>query len=568
MNLRSVLFTAGLEEIISNLNANPSLGQIGGFVTVENKDSKVIGVITDADIRRARKKDNLDNLNALDICRKDFIRIYDFQNPLEASNYFKDQLNVRNVKNNFPISYIPILNKDDKLVQIMHISQLMDVIGEYLQEVVIIGLGFVGLTLAAALAKLGLQVIGIENNEFKYNAILEKRPQVFEPQLVEILENTISKNFLIKKNIEEIVDVRIPNSRRIYIITVGTPVDGLGVNLNHLVSATDAILTDLKQGDLVITRSTVPVGSTRNIIGRKIQDQTGYLPGRDFHLISAPERTIEGRAIEEINNLPQLVGGFSDSCTATAVSFFSKVSPSIVSMESLEACEFAKLMSNAYRDVNFNFSNEMAYLASQHNIDINNVIRNSNVGYPRNQIAKPSPGVGGPCLVKDSWILLSNMRKLSSSLLMSARKFNSDFMNHLVSTLGDSITKEDKIIALGLAFKGNPVTNDFRDSSGLSICENLKSKSYEIYGYDSMLNSEIKSNIEISIVNSLTNLDFIPSVILILNNNEENRLNALKLFKKYPKDIRLIFDPWQMLESDLNQINNIVYVTLSKKMVL
>ena len=153
----------------------------------------------------------------------------------------------------------------------------------------------------------------------------------------------------------------------------------------------------LKEGDLVILRSTVPVSTCRNIVLPILEEKSKLTCGEDFHLTFAPERTIEGKALEELKSLPQIIGGYSKECVNIASNFFRYLSPHIVAVESLEEAEMIKLVNNTFRDLSFAFANELVYICDKFNLDTTKIIKDASEGYPRNKL--PLPGfVGGYCL--------------------------------------------------------------------------------------------------------------------------------------------------------------------------
>ena len=114
---------------------------------------------------------------------------------------------------------------------------------------------------------------------------------------------------------------------------------------------------------------------------------------------------IEGNAIVELQDLPQVVSGFSKKSLQKVTAFFNKISRKVVKVKNLEGAEMVKLLNNSFRDLSFAFSNQIAMICDQHGLNTNEVINAANKGYPRNQIPLASPGVGGPCLTKDPYIL-------------------------------------------------------------------------------------------------------------------------------------------------------------------
>ena len=125
-------------------------------------------------------------------------------------------------------------------------------------------------------------------------------------------------------------------------------------------------------------RSTVPLGTTRKVVIPYIEKNTNLKAGLDFFVAFTPERTIEGNALNELKSLPQIVGGYSKKCLLEARNFWSKISKTIVSVNSLEAAEMVKLINNTFRDVSFSFANEVALKCDEFNINCFELIKAAN----------------------------------------------------------------------------------------------------------------------------------------------------------------------------------------------
>ena len=272
-------------------------------------------------------------------------------------------------------------------------------IAEFTDTVVVLGLGYVGLTLGTVFAEEGAHVIGVDINETVIDMLSNGIPHFYEPGLEE-------KLFACTERLEFRTTIPPLIAPATYVISVGSNISKHGEpDYSHIERASEHISKALKQGDMVILRSTVPIGTTRNRVIPILEKHSHLKAGNDFFVAFAPERTIEGKALEELRTLPQMIGGYSLACRQKAEQFFSKISQHIVLLDTLEEAELAKLISNAYRDLSFAFANSIALIASEHNINISTVINAANDGYKRNNIPLPSPGVGGYCLSKDPQLL-------------------------------------------------------------------------------------------------------------------------------------------------------------------
>ncbi len=336
----------------------------------------------------------------------------------------------------------------------------------------VFGLGFVGMTLAVALADGGRQVIGIEKNAAIVEALQDGRTLFEEPGMAEVLQPILKAGRLSAME-------KMPANplATVYIITVGTPIDENDKpRLDAIETAARDVANVLRPNDMVILRSTVRVGVTRNVV-KPILDSAGVA----YDLAFCPERTIEGKALRELASLPQLVGGLTKKATKRAARFFSRMTPAIVELSSVEAAELAKLANNVHRDVMFAFANEVAAAAAAHGLSGREVIDAANKDYPRGGICSPGP-VGGPCLTKDTHILADGLTGLgmTPAVALAAREHH----DRMPGEIADDIVKlaeargvdSGKIALLGVAFKGRPATCDMRGTVAKPIVDALKQR--------------------------------------------------------------------------------------------
>jgi nucleotide sugar dehydrogenase len=162
--------------------------------------------------------------------------------------------------------------------------------------------------------------------------------------------------------------------------------------------------------------------------------------------VFAPERTIAGRAIKELHTLPQIVGSLDPQGSEVAAALYREITPTIVMVDSLEAAEIVKLINNSFRDTIFSFSNEIALLCERYQLDAFKVIDAANEGYPRDLIPQPSPGVGGVCLKKDPYLLMSSAMELGidPSILGRSRQVNEYMPLHVYKNSLASATGWEK----------------------------------------------------------------------------------------------------------------------------
>jgi UDP-N-acetyl-D-mannosaminuronic acid dehydrogenase len=385
------------------------------------------------------------------------------------------------------------------------------------RTVCIIGLGYVGLTLAIIMAEAGYTVWGVEINQGFTDKIVTGKAHFFEPGLDERLDHQLQAGRLLVVN-------SLPDDPAVslYIITVGTPLDQDGrVRMDMVKRVTTEIAAQLKDGDAVVLRSTVKIGTTRDVV-LPILAATG----RDFDIGFCPERTLEGRALYELTHLPQIVGANSERGAIRLAQVFNALTPTVIRVRDPETAEMIKLIDNTSRDVGFAFANEVARLCGAVGISAAEVITFGKLGYARTQLPMPGP-VGGPCLSKDGHILIESMldRGVMPEIASAARTINERLMVEVAEYLAGEVkpwyrTDALKITVMGLAFKGQPETNDLRGSTAIPLLAELRRllPGARLYGYDPIVSAEDLSGLGLTPAASL-DVAFDGAHLVIVHNN-------------------------------------------------
>ena len=340
----------------------------------------------------------------------------------------------------------------------------------------IVGLGYVGLTLAIAAADSGFKVYGTEINPKILASLRDNHAHFHETGLDHLITEHNGKNFHSSG--------KFPKGTKFdaFIITVGTPLMA-GThepNFGYIRQAVQSIREVYDGSQLVILRSTVSAGTTRNVVIPFLRDMCGK---PEVFVSMCPERTVEGRAIEELTHLPQIISGNNSEALGMAEDIFTRITPSVLRAGSLEEAELAKLFCNTYRDINFAVGNAFCLSAQTFGIDGINVIRLANEGYSRANIAAPG-FVAGPCLEKDAYILTHNMKECPSrDFILSGRNINSSLEDAAAEWVMHKANS--KVIALsGMAFKGKPETSDLRGSPSVNIARKLYAMGCELRLHD------------------------------------------------------------------------------------
>jgi len=338
-------------------------------------------------------------------------------------------------------------------------------------DVGIVGLGYVGLTLATVLAEAGVSVIGIERRPEIVEMTNQGIPHFTETGLPDALEGVTRSGKL--RAVEKFDDSFTCDA---YIITVGTPLAADGVaRIDMIDSAAREIAKNMADGALVILRSTVKVGTTRDVVSPALADS-----GKSFDIAMCPERTLEGKALQELRELPQIVGADTPQVADRAAAIFRKLTQSIVLVSDIETAEIIKLVSNTFRDVQFAFANEVARICDAFGASAYEVISAGKLGYNRTNI--PLPGlVGGPCLEKDPHILMESARTkgIDLEITRAGRMVNERQPVETVRFISREVARRElptplRISLAGVAFKGQPETSDLRGSMAIKVLDELR----------------------------------------------------------------------------------------------
>jgi len=546
---------------LASINELPS-----GICLFVNAKHQLLGVISEGDIRRALLKGANLKSKAIEYMTKSPIV---FDHKLSVSEILEKlphELNSRSRKSRKFLDKIIIINKNNIPIKIIGYHELWEQKVATHRKISIIGMGYVGLTLALVMAESGFKILGVESEESIADQLNKGKSHIFENGLIELLQKNLGKNLKFTSKIQK---------SDVYIISVGTPVKKINPqssipNMNYLQEACKQVANKLSNGNLVILRSTVPIGTSRTFVIPILEKISGLVCGVDFYLAFAPERTAEGSAIKELKSLPQIIGGFDHDSANVTSAIFRDITSTIVTVDSLEEAEMVKLINNSFRDYIFAFSNQVAKIASKFNINAHKLIGSSNKGYIRDPIPYPSPGVGGPCLTKDPYIFsFSNKNmKLKPELFLNGRMVNESMHRFIYDKVVNAINfvkKNNKlnILFCGLAFKGNPETADLRNSSSIEIIKLFNSKDYNIYGYDAVAKEKDIIIHGLNYHNINTGFKDFDIVMFLNNHNSFRNININDMVNSMNKK-PIIFDGWNLFNSkDVLNSRPSVYLGLS-----
>jgi UDP-N-acetyl-D-mannosaminuronic acid dehydrogenase len=332
--------------------------------------------------------------------------------------------------------------------------------------VAVIGLGYIGLPTAAALATRGVDVVGVDVNADLVKTVGRGEAPLVEPDLAAAVSGAVAMGRLTTSTDTPPADA--------YVLAVPTPFhDDHSADLSYVRAATEALAPHLRGGEVVILESTSPPGTTRSVsewIGELRPDLT--LPHAsdgvpDVFVAHCPERVLPGRIMIEMITNDRVIGGITPRCAERAASVYRVFCQGNLVLSDASSAEMAKLVENAYRDVNIGFANELSLICEQLKLDVWEVIRLAN-HHPRVNILTPGPGVGGHCIAVDPWFIVASAPELAR-IIRAAREVNDGKPAHVARQVIEKAGRfnSPKIACLGLAFKAN--VDDLRESPAVDV---------------------------------------------------------------------------------------------------
>lgn len=334
-------------------------------------------------------------------------------------------------------------------------------------EVVMIGLGYIGLPTAALIAGNGTNVHGVDINPTVVETINQGKIHIVEPDLDKEVANAVKKGFL-KASLK-------PVEADTYLIVVPTPFKGKNEpDISFVDAATKAILTFLKEGDLYIIESTSPIGTTEKMMDL-IYTERPELKDKLF-IAYCPERVLPGNVMYELVHNDRVIGGVNEASTEKAVAFYSKHVKGELHKTNARTAEMCKLVENSSRDVQIAFANELSLICDKADINVWELIILANK-HPRVTILQPGCGVGGHCIAVDPYFIVSDY-PMESKIIGTAREVN----NYKSFWCAEKIQNEKLqfqlkhgrkpgIALMGLAFKPN--IDDLRESPAKYIAQKV-----------------------------------------------------------------------------------------------
>src|SRR5687768_2201549 len=349
-------------------------------------------------------------------------------------------------------------------------------------NVAVVGIGRIGLPLAATIASKGHHVFGCDVNA----GLVARVNRADNPIPDEAGLDALLRTVVAAGSLEATTETARAVSRcEVVLFAVRVDVDESGrADLRYLFAAAEEAAKGLARGALCIFDTTLPVGTTRHELAPRLE-ASGKRLGIDFHVAFSPERLLMGRVIEDLTKYPKVVGGVDPEAGAMAAAFYREVfGGEVLQLASAEAAELSKLAEGAYRDLNIALANELAMVADTHGIDITEVIRAAN-SQPYSHIHVPGTGVGGHCIPVYPRFLMQG--EGPSALSALGREVNDAMPGYVVERTAKMLggLEGKRVLILGLTFRPD-VAVTFH-TNAVDLLREFSARGAMVRGHDPLL---------------------------------------------------------------------------------
>jgi UDP-N-acetyl-D-glucosamine dehydrogenase len=356
-------------------------------------------------------------------------------------------------------------------------TTLLNSLRDHSAKIGILGLGYVGLPLAAAFGEAGFQVIGIDPDPRKVNSLNKGESYVQDVPNEQISRLLKSGRLSATTDFSELrhcdaVSICVPTPLR----KTGDP------DMSFIISATDELAKYMHPGMIIVLESTTYPGTTREVLLPKLGKEKGLVVGEDFFLAFSPERVDPGREDWNTLNTPKVIGGITEDCSEVASAWYSQALKTVVPVSSAESAELSKLLENTFRMINIGLVNELAIMCDRLGVDVWEVIdaaATKPFGFMK---FTPGPGLGGHCIPIDPLYLSWKMKafQYNARFIELAADINTNMPRYVVSRVMDAFNDRgltlhgSKCLVLGAAYK--PDSDDIRESPALDVIGLLQKK--------------------------------------------------------------------------------------------
>lgn len=352
-------------------------------------------------------------------------------------------------------------------------------------KMAILGLGYVGLPLATVFGEAGMDVLGVDPDQRKVDAINKGESYIGDIESKQVAALVKAKKLRATTDFSELAHVDAVS------ICVPTPLRKTGdPDLSYILSATEKLAEQLHPGMVIVLESTTYPGTTRELMLDKLTEKSKLKVGEDFFLAFSPERVDPGRTDWTTVNMPKVIGGITPACSEVAALWYSQALEAVVPVSSAEVAEMAKLLENTFRMVNIGLVNEMAVMCNRLGIDVWEVIdaaATKPFGFMK---FTPGPGLGGHCIPIDPLYLSWKLKSLNytARFIELASEINTNMPRYVIGRVSEALNEHSKalngsnVLVLGAAYK--PDIDDMRESPALDVIALLREKKAKVSYHD------------------------------------------------------------------------------------
>lgn len=420
-------------------------------------------------------------------------------------------------------------------------------------KIAVVGIGYVGLPVALLFAKAGYDVIGLDVDEDRVKRINRGINPIKgrEPGMDDLVKAMAKKS-----NFHATIDATELSDRDIIMVAVQTPVEDDHLpRYEHLKSALKTIAQNMKRGALIIIESTIAPTTMAKVARTSIEHENGFELNKDFMLANCPERVMPGRLIYNLTHYDRLVGAYNIKAGQIVKKLYEKVLGIKVDITDPLTAEIVKSGENTYRDVQIAFANEMALLCEAYGANVWQVRELLNK-CPGRAMHLPGAGVGGHCIPKDSWLLISGARDdIQTQLIPLARSINNFMPQHMFDLLksaaedaGRDIAKT-KVAILGYAYDAN--SDDVRRTPTDDLVKILKKHEIKYTIHDPYV-AEYKIALDKAVKGA-------HAVILMTAHDEYRKIKLAHLKKLLKGRTPILIDGRNLFSKDLAEKEGFMY---------
>jgi UDP-N-acetyl-D-glucosamine dehydrogenase len=394
-------------------------------------------------------------------------------------------------------------------------------------DLVVVGLGYVGLPLVQEAVASGLRVTGLDRSDDVVDGLMAGRSHVDD-----LSDDDVRA--LLDGGFEATLDPAVVAAARTVVVCVPTPLSPEGgPDLTAVLAATSAVVPHLAEGALLVLESTTYPGTTDDLL-RPLVEAGGRTVGVDVHLAFSPERIDPGNPVYGFRNTPKVVGGCTPACTERAAQFYGRLVDEVVVARGTREAETAKLLENTYRHVNIALVNEMARFCHDLDIDLWDVIRCASTKPFGFQAFRPGPGVGGHCIPIDPNYLSHTVRARLGypfRFVELAQEINQGMPRYVAQRAADLLNLDAKalngssVLLLGVTYKADIA--DQRESPATDVADHLLRAGARISHHDPHVRSWRLGDDVLEVVPDLGEAVAAADLVVLLQAHRDYDLEAL-----------------------------------------